>query len=165
MQINEKAVSIIPILSQCMCACDCPRCLKKVPWNVHKPITEKVLQASVRWSDLKKRMRKTTYQHSNITYSYRHFSWNEAARSISTFPNPSCDVSSSQSHPSPAPALHSSSALMYRIELKYRSSIYLVLHIWQGYLTFPYYFIFDRISRVCFGDLLPMRTLCDSYPT
>ena len=40
----------------------------------------------------------------------------------------------------------------------------LVLHIWQGYLTISYYFIFDRIVCVLpwnSGDFLPMRTLCD----
>ena len=42
-----------------------------------------------------------------------------------------------------------------RIERRYCliSSAY-----WQGYLTFSYYFIFDKI-----GDFLPMRTLCDAY--
>ena len=28
-------------------------------------------------------------------------------------------------------------------------------------MTFLHYFIFDRI--VCFGDFLPMKTLCDAY--
>ena len=28
-------------------------------------------------------------------------------------------------------------------------------------MTFSYYFAFDRI--VCFGAVLPMRTLCDAY--
>ena len=51
-------------------------------------------------------------------------------------------------------------SFMSRIECKC-CLIYLVLHICQGYLTFSYYFIFDRI--VCFGDFLPIRTLCDAY--
>ena len=29
------------------------------------------------------------------------------------------------------------------------SIVQLVLHIWQGYLTFSYYFIFDRIGHIC----------------
>ena len=41
------------------------------------------------------------------------------------------------------------------------SIVKLVLHIWLNYLTFSYYFIFDRI--LCFGDFLPPRTLCDAY--
>ena len=45
---------------------------------------------------------------------------------------------------------------MSRIECKY---FQLVLHIWQGYLRYSYYFIFDRI--VCVLMTLPMRTLSD----
>ena len=51
-------------------------------------------------------------------------------------------------------------SLMSRIERNY-CFIYLLLHIWQGSLRFSDYFIFDRI--VCFGEFIPMRTLCDAY--
>ena len=42
------------------------------------------------------------------------------------------------------------------------SVVYLLLHIWQGYLTFSYYFICDRIVCVLV-TFLPMRTLRDAY--
>ena len=44
-----------------------------------------------------------------------------------------------------------------------RNYCVLALHIWQGYLTFLYYFIFDRIVCVLVTNFLPMGTLCDAY--
>ena len=44
---------------------------------------------------------------------------------------------------------------MSRIERRYC----LMLHIWQGYLTMPYYFISDSI--VCVLVTILVRTLCD----
>ena len=51
------------------------------------------------------------------------------------------------------------SSPMFRIECKYFFK--LVIHIWQGYLTFSCYFILGRI--VCVLVTLPMTTICDAY--
>ena len=48
--------------------------------------------------------------------------------------------------------------IIARIERKY--CFISTAYIWQGQLTFAYYFILDRI--VCFGDFSPTRTLCDA---
>ena len=42
------------------------------------------------------------------------------------------------------------------------SIVYLLLHVWQGYLTLSYFFTFDRIMCVLV-TFLPMTTLCDTY--
>ena len=49
--------------------------------------------------------------------------------------------------------------LMSRIESTY---CLIILNVWQGCLTFSYYFIFDRIVCVLV-TFLPMRALCDAY--
>ena len=50
-------------------------------------------------------------------------------------------------------------SLMSRIECKY------CLHktSWQGYMTFSYNFLLNRIACLCFRDFLPMRKVCYAY--